>query len=69
MLQKKNLLKKCVIASEIRGSQTVITNFSKEPDAYGKIKHTGRPKNISLALKEDGFGEKLGRDRANPQTV
>ena len=39
-----------VIASEIARSKTVIVNFSKDPDAYGTKKHTGWPKNISLAL-------------------
>ena len=38
------------IAAKINRSKTVVCNFLKNPDNYGKAKLTGRPKKISPAL-------------------
>lgn len=48
-LQKQGLSQRA-IAAEVGRSKTVVYNFLKDPESYGKAKSSGRPKKISPAL-------------------
>jgi len=48
-LQKQGLPQRA-IAAEVGRSKTVVYNFLRDPDIYGKSKSSGRPKTISPTL-------------------
>ena len=48
-LHKQGLSQR-VIAAEIHGSKTAIFDFLNDPEGYGKVKSTCRPKKISPIL-------------------